>query len=81
MLLIDARRAARVDSSGNLVLLAEQDRALWDRSLIAEGQSLVRLCLRQNRPGLYQIHAAINAVHSDATSGEATRLATDPATL
>jgi RNA polymerase sigma-70 factor, ECF subfamily len=66
MLLIEARRAARIDRDGSMVLLANQDRALWDRSLIAEGQSLVRECLRRNRPGPYQIQAAINAVHSDA---------------
>ena len=66
MLLIEARRAARVTGEGDLVLLADQDRARWDRGLIAEGQALVRECLRRNRPGPYQIQAAINAVHSDA---------------
>ena len=58
------RRARRAD--GELVLLADQDRARWDRELIAEGQALVRRCLRRNQPGPYQIQAAINAVHSDA---------------
>jgi RNA polymerase sigma-70 factor (ECF subfamily) len=50
----------------SLVLLPDQDRRLWDRALIAEGQALVRACLRRNRPGPYQIQAAVNAVHSDA---------------
>jgi RNA polymerase sigma-70 factor (ECF subfamily) len=68
MLLVESRRTARVDQDGELVLLADQDRARWDRDLIAEGQQLVRRCLRRNRPGPYQLQAAINAVHSDATS-------------
>jgi RNA polymerase sigma-70 factor (ECF subfamily) len=72
MLLIEARTGARTTSSGDLVLLAEQDRARWDRGLIAEGQALVRQCLRRNRPGPYQIQAAINAVHSDAATADAT---------
>jgi RNA polymerase sigma-70 factor, ECF subfamily len=50
------------------VLLADQDRSRWDRDLIAEGQQLVRRCLRRNRPGPYQLQAAINAVHSDAAT-------------
>jgi len=54
------------------VLLAEQDRVLWDRDLIAEGQAIVRQCLRRNQPGPYQIQAAINAVHSDASTAVAT---------
>ncbi|WP_353051373.1 sigma-70 family RNA polymerase sigma factor [Herbidospora sp. NBRC 101105] len=66
MLLIHSRRAARVTAGGSLVLLADQDRSLWDRDLIAEGQALVRRCLRRDRPGPYQIQAAVNAVHSDA---------------
>ncbi|MFF1720633.1 RNA polymerase sigma factor [Streptomyces sviceus] len=66
MLLIESRRAARTDDSGELVPLSEQDPARWDRALIAEGQSLVRRCLRRNQPGPYQIQAAIQAVHSDA---------------
>ncbi|MDQ1427345.1 MAG: polymerase sigma-70 factor, subfamily [Acidimicrobiaceae bacterium] len=66
MLLIESRRPARSDSCGELVLLADQDRSRWDRSLIAEGQAIVRACLRRNQPGPYQIQAAINAVHSDA---------------
>lgn len=63
--LTEARRAARV-SDGELVPLAEQDRDGWDGALIAEGHALVRECLAINRPGRYQILAAINAVHTDA---------------
>ena len=66
LLLTDARRPARVAADGSLVLLADQDRSLWDRGLISEGQDLVRACLRRNQPGPYQIQAAIAAVHSDA---------------
>ncbi|MDT0482009.1 RNA polymerase sigma factor [Streptomyces doebereineriae] len=66
MLLVESRRAARIDASGELVPLSEQDPGRWDRALIAEGQSLVRRCLRRNQPGPYQIQAAIQAVHSDA---------------
>ncbi len=72
MLLIESRRAARVGSDGGLVLLADQDRALWDRDLIAEGQAIVRRCLRRGQPGPYQIQAAINAVHADARSVSST---------
>ena len=72
MLLISARRASRTTADGDLVRLAEQDRSLWDRSLTAEGQSLVRRCLRLDRPGPYQIQAAINAVHSDAPTADET---------
>ena len=68
LLLTESRRAARTDDSGGLVLLPDQDRSRWDRALIAEGQALVRACLRRNRPGPYQIQAAVNAVHSDATT-------------
>jgi RNA polymerase sigma-70 factor (ECF subfamily) len=62
MLLIDSRRAARTDGDGALMPLDEQDRARWDRDRIAEGQGIVRACLRRNQPGPYQIQAAINAV-------------------
>jgi RNA polymerase sigma-70 factor (ECF subfamily) len=72
MLLTESRRAARTGPGGALILLADQDRTRWDRSLIAEGQDLVRRCLRRNRPGPYQIQAAISAVHSDAPSAAAT---------
>ncbi len=66
MLLTDSRRAARAGADGALVLLADQDRSTWNRELIAEGQAIVRACLRRNQPGPYQVQAAINAVHSDA---------------
>jgi RNA polymerase sigma-70 factor (ECF subfamily) len=66
MLLVESRRPARTGPDGALVLLADQDRARWDRALIAEGQALVRRCLQRNQPGPYQIQAAIQAVHSDA---------------
>jgi RNA polymerase sigma-70 factor (ECF subfamily) len=72
MLLVESRRPARTTPGGDLVLLADQDRSRWDRALVAEGQALVRRCLRRGRPGPYQIQAAINAVHSDASSAEAT---------
>ncbi|HZX38017.1 MAG TPA: RNA polymerase sigma factor [Streptomyces sp.] len=72
MLLTESRRAARTTPGGDLVLLADQDRSRWDHSLIAEGQALVRQCLRRDRPGPYQIQAAINAVHSDAPIAAAT---------
>jgi RNA polymerase sigma-70 factor (ECF subfamily) len=66
MLLIGARRPARVSPSGDLVPLDEQDRSRWDAALVREGQDLVRRCLRRGRPGPYQLQAAVNAVHSDA---------------
>jgi RNA polymerase sigma-70 factor (ECF subfamily) len=67
MLLIDARRAARVSASGELVTLDEQDRGSWDAALIAEGHRLVRERLAARvAPGRYQLHAAINAVHTSA---------------
>jgi len=72
MLLIESRRPARTTRDGDLVLLADQDRSRWDAGLIAEGQELVRRCLRRGQPGLYQIQAAINAVHSDAAKAEQT---------
>ena len=71
MLLIDARRDART-VGGHLVLLSEQDRALWDDSKIDEGRTLLRTCLTRNRPGPYQLQAAINAVHTDAPSATRT---------
>jgi RNA polymerase sigma-70 factor (ECF subfamily) len=68
MLLTDARRAARVSASGELVALDEQDRGAWDRQLIAEGHALVRARLASGQaPGRYQILAAINAVHTDVS--------------
>jgi len=72
MLLIESRRATRTTPDGDLVLLADQDRARWDRGLIAESQAIVRQCLRRNQPGPYQVQAAINAVHSDAPIAAAT---------
>jgi RNA polymerase sigma-70 factor (ECF subfamily) len=72
MLLIDARRPARTAPDGQLVLLADQDRGRWDRDRIAEGQAIVRRCLRRNQPGPYQLQAAVNAVHSDAPAAAAT---------
>ena len=68
LLLTEARRPARTAADGSLVLLAGQDRTRWNRALIAEGQALVRACLRRNTPGPYQIQAAINAVHTDAAA-------------
>ena len=68
LLLSAARRPARTAPDGSMVLLPDQDRSAWDADLIAEGQDLVRACLRRNRPGPYQIQAAINAVHSDAAT-------------
>src|SRR5688572_17454489 len=67
LVLTEARREARV-RNGQLVPLDEQDRAGWDRTLVAEGHELVRECLAINRPGRYQLLAAINAVHTDAPS-------------
>ena len=58
--------------TGALVLLADQDRRLWNRDLIAEGHAIVRRCLRRDEPGPYQIQAAINAVHCDAATASAT---------
>jgi RNA polymerase sigma-70 factor (ECF subfamily) len=67
LLLTEARRPARTAADGSLVLLPQQDRSLWNGELIAEGQRIVRTCLRRNAPGQYQIQAAINAVHSDTS--------------
>jgi RNA polymerase sigma-70 factor (ECF subfamily) len=72
MLLIDSRRPARATPDGSVVLLANQDRGKWDRALIAEGQALVRRCLERNLPGPYQLQAAIQAVHADAPTAQAT---------
>ncbi|MFD6065960.1 RNA polymerase sigma factor [Amycolatopsis lurida] len=74
LLLTEARRPARVGTSGELVVLAEQDRSLWNRELIAEGHELVRRCLRLGRPGPYQVQAAINAVHTDGESTDWTQV-------
>ncbi|MFE6028831.1 RNA polymerase sigma factor [Streptomyces niveus] len=72
LLLSESRVAARFDEDGELVPLGEQDRSGWDRDLIAEGHALVRACLRVNRPGRYQLLAAVNAVHTDAPAASAT---------
>ncbi|MGY1809080.1 RNA polymerase sigma factor [Blastococcus sp. SYSU D00669] len=68
MLLVESRQPARVGADGELVLLPDQDRSRWDAELVAEGQGLVRRCLRRNRPGPYQVQAAIQAVHSEGTT-------------
>jgi RNA polymerase sigma-70 factor (ECF subfamily) len=72
MLLVESRRSTRSTADGDLVRLGDQDRSLWDRDLIAEGQAIVRQCLERNQPGAYQIQAAINAVHSDAATAAET---------
>jgi len=72
MLLTQARRATRTTADGTLIRLADQDRSRWDRELIREGHAIVRACLRRDQPGPYQIQAAINAVHTDAPTAEAT---------
>jgi RNA polymerase sigma-70 factor, ECF subfamily len=72
MLLTHARRPSRTSAAGELVPLGEQDRSRWNRTLIDEGHGLVRDCLRRNTPGPYQLQAAINAVHTDAPTANAT---------
>ena len=72
LLLIESRRPARTATDGSLVRLPDQDRTRWDRDLVAEGQSIVAACIRRNQPGVYQLQAAINAVHSDAARAEDT---------
>jgi RNA polymerase sigma-70 factor (ECF subfamily) len=71
MLLSESRVPARA-AEGDLVLLRDQDRTKWDRTMIEEGQGIVRACIRRGRPGPYQLQAAIQAVHCDAESFEAT---------
>jgi RNA polymerase sigma-70 factor (ECF subfamily) len=68
LLLTEARRPSHMSEDGSLVLLADQDRARWDRAAIAEGQDLMRWCLGRNQAGPYQVQAAIGAVHADAAS-------------
>ena len=72
LLLAEARRPARLDLNGRAIPLSEQDRTRWDRNLIDEGHRLVRDCLRLERPGPFQIQAAIGAVHTDAMDSEET---------
>ena len=71
-LLILARRPARTTVDGAMVRLADQDRSRWDAKLVAEGQEIVRACVRNGQPGPYQVQAAINAVHSAAPTVAAT---------
>jgi RNA polymerase sigma-70 factor (ECF subfamily) len=72
LVLTHSRSPARTVPGEPLVLLPDQDRSRWDSTLIEEGQSLVRQCLRRNQPGPYQIQAAIAAVHSDARTADQT---------
>ncbi len=72
MVLTDARRDARTDADGRMIRLADQDRTKWDRGRIVEGHAIVRACLRRNQAGMFQIQAAIAAVHADAAIAEAT---------
>ena len=72
MLLIDARRPARTGADGELVPLAEQDRSLWDRALVAEGLALLDDALGKGAVGEYQLQAAIAAVHDRAPRADAT---------
>ncbi|TMK84850.1 MAG: RNA polymerase sigma factor [Actinobacteria bacterium] len=72
MLLHDARRAGRIDSAGDLIALEDQDRSLWDGGTIAEGVSLLDTALRRERPGPYQVQAAIAACHAASSSPDAT---------
>jgi RNA polymerase sigma-70 factor (ECF subfamily) len=72
MLLHEARRAARVDTAGDLVLLQDQDRSLWDRALIAEAAALIERALRSRRVGPYLLKAAIAHLHTEAESSEKT---------
>jgi RNA polymerase sigma-70 factor (ECF subfamily) len=68
LLLTDARRPARLDDHGEIVLLEDQDRARWDHAKVSEGAALVERALRAGRPGAYQLQAAIAACHSTAPS-------------
>jgi RNA polymerase sigma-70 factor (ECF subfamily) len=72
MLLKQARLAARFDADGEAVLLEDQNRSLWDRKLISEGLALIDKAMRHNRPGPYQVQAAIDAIHSRATAAAET---------
>jgi RNA polymerase sigma-70 factor (ECF subfamily) len=72
MLLHDSRRAARLDPSGEIVTLEDQDRALWDRGEIAEGQALAEEALRRGGAGFYALQAAIAALHAQAARAEQT---------
>jgi RNA polymerase sigma-70 factor (ECF subfamily) len=72
MLLHESRRAARASPSGDLILLEDQDRSLWNRELIAEGTALVERALSSRRFGAYTLQAAIAAVHAETPSAAAT---------
>ncbi|SEA12694.1 RNA polymerase sigma factor [Microbulbifer marinus] len=72
MLLTESRRKARIDDAGELVLLEDQDRKLWDRKMIVEGIELVRRALRSHGFGPYSLQAAIAAVHAEAPCAEET---------
>jgi RNA polymerase sigma-70 factor (ECF subfamily) len=72
MLFIDARRDARSDEHGAFVRLVDQDRSAWNAARLDEARALLRACLAIDRPGPYQLQAAINAVHSDAVDAAAT---------
>jgi RNA polymerase sigma-70 factor (ECF subfamily) len=72
MLLHESRRAARTSPTGDIILLDDQDRSLWDRSLIAEGKALVELALSSRQFGPYTLQAAIAAIHADADTPAAT---------
>ncbi|RDE10437.1 RNA polymerase sigma factor [Pelagibacterium lacus] len=72
MLIQHSRDAARFDAAGNIVLLDDQDRALWDRPMIAEGLALIDKAMRHRTPGVFQLQAAIAAIHAHAETPEAT---------
>ena len=72
ILLQHARASARLDADGEIILLEDQDRALWNRDMIAEGLALIEKALRHRRPGPYQVQAAIAGVHAHALRGEDT---------
>lgn len=72
MLLHESRRAARTTPAGDLILLEEQDRSLWDRDMIGEGLMQVKQAFSTNRIGPYTLQAAIAAVHAEAESSDAT---------
>jgi RNA polymerase sigma-70 factor (ECF subfamily) len=72
MLLHESRRAARTSSEGDLILLEEQDRSLWDQSRIAEARALVERAIASQQPGVYSLQAAIAALHAVALTPEET---------
>jgi RNA polymerase sigma-70 factor (ECF subfamily) len=72
MLIQDSRRSARVDAQGDVVTLEDQDRSLWDREEIAEGQTLAETALRRGGVGFYALQAAIAALHTQAARAEDT---------